>query len=64
MQFFFFFFFFLLFMTTPVAYGNCQARGQIGAIAADLYHSHKNTGDPSHIYDLHHTHGNAGSLTH
>ena len=28
----------------PVAYGGSQARGQIGAIAAGLRHSHSNTG--------------------
>ena len=34
--FFFFFFFFCLFRATPTAYGNFQARGQIGTVATDL----------------------------
>ena len=38
---FFFFFFFLLFRAAPKAYGSFQARGQIGAAAAGLYHSHR-----------------------
>ena len=33
-----------LFRTAPVAYGGSQARGQIGAVAASLHHSHSNTG--------------------
>ena len=37
------FFFFLLFRATGVAYGSSQARGQIGAVAAGLCHSHSNT---------------------
>ena len=36
------FFFFLLFGATPEAYGGSQARGQIGATAAGLCHSHSN----------------------
>ena len=28
----------------PKAYGGSQARGQIGAVAASLYHSHSNIG--------------------
>ena len=35
-------FFSLLIRVTPLAYGNSQARGQIGAIAAGLHHSHSN----------------------
>ena len=31
------------FLATPVAYGSSQARGQIRAVAAGLYHSHSNT---------------------
>ena len=44
--FFFFFlsFVFCLYRAAPVAYGGSQARGQIGAIAAGLRHSHSNTG--------------------
>ena len=33
-----------LFRTTPAAYGGSQARGQIGATAAGLHHSHNNVG--------------------
>ena len=39
-----FFFFFLLFRAIPTAYGNSQARGQIGAAPASLHHSHSNAG--------------------
>ena len=38
------FFFFAFFMAAPTAYGGSQARGQIGAIATGLRHSHSNTG--------------------
>ena len=40
---FFFHYFFFLFRAILVAYGSSQARDQIGAAAADLYHSHSNT---------------------
>ena len=40
----FFFFCFLLFRATPTAGRSSQARGQFGATAADLHHSHRNTG--------------------
>ena len=30
------------FRATPAAHGGSQARGQIGAVAAGLYHSHSN----------------------
>ena len=33
---------FLLFRATPTAYGSSQARGKIGAAAANLCHSHSN----------------------
>ena len=36
-------FFFCLFRAELAAYGGSQARGQIGAIAAGLHHSHSNT---------------------
>ena len=36
------FFFFGLFRVVPEAYGGFQARGRIGAVAADLCHSHSN----------------------
>ena len=39
-----FFFFFGVFRAAPAAYGGSQARGQIGAVAVGLYHSHSNTG--------------------
>ena len=38
-----FFFLFLLFKAAPVAYGNSKARGQIGAVATGLCHSHSHT---------------------
>ena len=38
----------------PVAYGGIRARGQIGAVAATLRHSHSNAGsEPSCVCDLH-----------
>ena len=55
------FFFFLLFRTAPVVYGSAQTRGQIGAIAAGMYHSHSNAAT-SVTYTT--AQGNAGSLTH
>ena len=39
---FFFFFFFLFFRAAGVSYGNSQGRGQVGATAATLHHSHSN----------------------
>ena len=36
------FFFSFFFRASPVAYGNSQARGQIGAAAAGLHYSHSN----------------------
>ena len=41
-SFFFFFSSFVLFRAIPVAYGGSQARGLIGAVAADLRQSHSN----------------------
>ena len=32
-----------------MAYGGSQARGQIGAVAAGLGHSHNNTGSKQHL---------------
>ena len=46
----FFFFFFL--RAVSAAYGNSQARGQMGAIAAGLHHSNARS---DHIFDLHHS---------
>ena len=37
-------FFFLLFRAVHLAYGGSQARGGLGATAADLQHSHSNAG--------------------
>ena len=37
-------FLFLLFRAAHAAYGSSQARGRIGAIAADLHYSHSNAG--------------------
>ena len=41
-------FFFCLFRK-PVSYGISQARGQIGAIAAGLHHSHSNARSKPHL---------------
>ena len=55
-----------LFRATLTAYGGSQARGQVGAVAASVHHSHGNT---SHIRSEPMSatnttaHGNAGSLT-
>ena len=56
--------FFFLSLATSTAYGNSWARGQIGAIAASLHHSHSNT--RSRTQPAHYTaaHGNARSPTH
>ena len=42
-------FFLLLFRVTPKAHGSSQARGQIGAIAADLHHSCSYLGSEPHL---------------
>ena len=47
----YFFLNFFLFIATPVAYGNSQARGQIGAAAADLGQATAML-DVNHICDL------------
>ena len=44
-----FFFFFLLFGAALTAYGSSQARGQIGATATGLHHSHSNVGSEPHL---------------
>jgi len=46
--------FFFLFRASPATYGGSQARGRIGAAAANLHHSHSNTGS-GHICNLHHS---------
>ena len=38
------FVFVFIFMAAPAAYGNAQAKGLIGAVAAGLCHSHGDTG--------------------
>ena len=48
----FFVFCFLFFRAAGVAYGNSQVRGQIGAPAANLYHSHS-VPDLSGVCNLH-----------
>ena len=40
----FLFYFFGFFQDAPTAYGGSQARGEIGAIAAGLCHSHSKSG--------------------
>ena len=40
---------FCLFRATPAAYGNSQAKGQIGATAAGLHHSHGSSGSEAHL---------------
>ena len=45
--FFFFFGLFAISWAAPMAYGGSQARGLIGAVAADLCHSHSNAGSES-----------------
>ena len=42
-------FFFFLSMATPAAYRYSQARGQVGAAAAGLPYSHRNTGSEPHL---------------
>jgi len=42
------FLFFLLLGATGTAHGSSQARGQIGATAAGLHHSHSNAGSWTH----------------
>ena len=41
-------------MATPATYGNSQARGPIGIVAASLHHSHA-MWDLSLVCDLHHS---------
>ena len=43
-----FLYFFFFFRATLVAYGSCQARGQSGAVAASLHHSHSNARSLTH----------------
>ena len=39
----------IIFRVTPAAHGSSQPRGRIGAPAADLHHSHSNTGSKLHL---------------
>ena len=57
---------FFFFKAAPAAYGSFQARGQIGASAAGLHHSHRKVGLEPCLWPTPHTtvHGNAESLTH
>ena len=55
---------FFLFKATPAAYGSSQARGQIRATAAGLYHSHSNSGYKTHLWPTQHAYGIGQSLTH
>ena len=50
----FFIFIFCYFRATPTAYGGSQARGQIGAVADSLDHSHAMQ-DRCLVQDLHHS---------
>ena len=43
------FFFFLLFRAVLAAHGGSQARGQTGATAAGLHHSHSNMDSKPHL---------------
>ena len=56
------FFFFLPFRAACVAYGCSQARGWIGAAAAELCHSHRNTRSKAVSAAYTTAHGNARSL--
>ena len=47
-------FFLLLFRAAPAGYGGSHARGQIGATAAGLHHSHSNVGSEP-VCDPHHS---------
>ena len=42
-------FFFFFFKAEPEAYGSSQAKGQIGATAAGLHHSHSHMGSEPHL---------------
>ena len=43
---------FCLFRATPVARGSSQARGQVGAAAAVLHHSHSNAGSEPRLQPI------------
>ena len=48
----FFCFLFCLFWATPMAYGNSQVRGLIGAAPTSLRHSHSNLGSEPHLQPM------------
>ena len=52
------------FRAAHTAHGSFLARGQIGAIAPGLHHSHSYTGSEPCLRPTPQLHGNAGSLTH
>ena len=56
LNFFPFFFFWSFFRATPAAYRGSQARGQIGAVATGLRHSHRSAESELclWLWDLHH----------
>ena len=53
-------FFFAFSRAAPVAHGDSQVRGPIGAVAAGLSQGHSNKGSEAYTT----AHGNAGSLPH
>ena len=56
--------YFFPFRAAPVTYESSQPRGQIGAPATSLHHSHSNTGSKLHLHPMLKFASNAGSLTH
>ena len=57
-------FFIFIFRATPLANGTSQARGLIGATAANLCHSHSNRGSAASLLIYTTAHGKVRSLTH
>ena len=54
----------MLYKATPEAYGSSQARGQNGATAASLCHSHSNMESEQHLQPTPQLTDNTRSLTH
>ena len=54
----------IIFLVSPAVYGGSQARGQIGAVATSLHHSHSNAVIRAASTTYTTAHSNAGSLTH
>ena len=48
----FFFLIFCLFRAAPMAYGNFQGRGQIGAVVTGLHHNHSNAESKLHLQHI------------